>query len=688
MIALRLRCIIPVASHARAGLHVLLLALLAPAALQAADDYKFYAWLTLEPAPAVGEGWTVTRVEGDTSNSPSPSSDFEPIQKRLAIKQDMNQVTPPFKLTELPDQLSALDAKRTWLAPDSLQPQPGRQRVLLRYRNAATGFAVDVRVFGNDSAATSAPLPLGAGPGLSATHHAAGVEGNAAFARAVSDAATRALAVAQAQGLVPGGTPGDHNAIRNALQAEFLLQSTDKPDYRPNAPGGRAVGLRVQPVAIPRHIAIELTNWIALEKDWDAASIAALRQKRLKAQDELRDSLVPVPRDQHVLVTNPILQKWKDSPQARAVELTEDRYEGDTLTLRAVKPPSRQDYVVTLGIEYDATNGLMGGASAGVVHEKATHLELNVEFNEGADSSLAKGFLRWHPVKNPSGWTPKLEASAESRSNDRAFFGPALPGNTVAWEHWQARAGLTVKRDMPPAGAAGRKIRAGCSFSALLAHTDDKFETALPVADEPDTRWEINAAAHFAIPIGTEGRRLNVTARARIAQSLEDLGGHYDGSAGEARVTLSYVTAIGRMTWKAIAETRAGRIEGNAPLAGEFRAGGDEGWIRGLREGELAGREYRAHSFAAGPLLPFLSGAKDSGRPPVYLLGFVDAGRVREAPGAWRSAEGYGAALNLDEISIGGSKTAALTFGYAYSPASLADRRGSIFVRFDIPLDP
>lgn len=687
MIALRLRCIIPVTSGARAGLNVLLLALLAPAALHAADDYAFYAWLTLEAAPAAGEGWTVTQVEGDTSTSPSPSSDFEPIQKRMAIRQGMSRVTPPFKLSELTDKLSALDAKRNWLAPDSLQPQPGRQRVLLRYRNAAVGFTVDVRVFGNDSAATSSSVPLDPGQGLSATHRATGVEGNDAFARAVSDAATRALSVAQAHGLVPGGTPGDHDAIRNALQAEFLLRSTDNPDYRPNAPDGQAIGLLVQPVAIPRHIAVELTNWIALEKDWDAASIAALRRKRLKEEAELRDLLVPVPRGQHVLVTNDLLKRWKDTPQARAVELMEDRYEGDTLTLRAVKPPSRQDLVVALGFEYDATNGLVGGASAGIVHEKTAHLELNLEYKGGADSSVAKGFLRWKPRKKNSDWTPKLEASAESRSNDRAYFGQALSGNSMAWEHWQARTGLTLKRDMPPLSEVARKIRAGYSFSALLAHTDDEFETAIPVADEPDTRWEIKATTHFAVPIGREGTRLNVNAHARFTQSIERLGGHYDGRVGEARVSLSYVTVIGRMTWKAIAETRAGRVEGNAPLTGEFRAGGDEGWIRGLREGELTGREFRVHSFAAGPLLPFLSGAKDSGRPPVYLLGFVDTGRVRETAGAWRSAEGYGVALNLDDMGIGGGKTAALTFGYAYSPASLTDRHGSLFVRFDVPLD-
>jgi len=253
----------------------------------------------------------------------------------------------------------------------------------------------------------------------------------------------------------------------------------------------------------------------------------------------------------------------------------------------------------------------------------------------------------------------------------------------VSWEHWQARIGVTAKRE-----EINTRVKSVYALSASFVHSDDMFESATPVSENPDTAIELKAAGTFSRPLGKQGRRVNLTALARFAQSFESLGGHYGGRLGEGRLTADYTTPVHGRSWKIAATLRGGEIDGDLPLAGEFRAGGENGWLRGLREGEFSGRTYWAQSFSAGPELSFLSGGKDSGRPPVYLQCFADFGRVREASGSWQSLEGYGVALNLSDLPLDEKGlTGSLYLGYAYSPDSEADRHGSVFVRLDIPLE-
>jgi hypothetical protein len=129
-------------------------------------------------------------------------------------------------------------------------------------------------------------------------------------------------------------------------------------------------------------------------------------------------------------------------------------------------------------------------------------------------------------------------------------------------------------------------------------------------------------------------------------------------------------------------ELRGGTIHGRAPLTAEFRAGGDDGWIRGLREGELTGRKFSAASLTFGRDFSALLGKKAAEMKPTFEI-FHDHGRIDDSRGRQRTANGYGVALAV-RLPIGATR-ARISAGYAYSPESKLDRYGSSFVRVSMP---
>jgi hypothetical protein len=292
---------------------------------------------------------------------------------------------------------------------------------------------------------------------------------------------------------------------------------------------------------------------------------------------------------------------------------------------------------------------------------------------------------KWMPRKNVEGWSLAATATTGSRKNDEAHFGSTAGGDGVEWRRWMTDIGFTARRNTGEAEAGRWKSELSAGLHVI--HADDRFDSkAVPAAAElPDSLVELRTEWRLATLTSGAKHAFTLDARARVAESTKGLDGNYDYNLGEALFTAELVAgAGGHPAWQITATNRAGRLRGRAPLSQQFRAGGNDGWIRGLREGELIGTSYWAQSLAAGPDVSSLLGGGTEGKSPIFLLAFYDWGQVETDTKTWRTAQSYGMAVHLDKMPVGDA-TASLLLGYAYSPDSRADRHGSFFVRLDLP---
>ncbi len=129
---------------------------------------------------------------------------------------------------------------------------------------------------------------------------------------------------------------------------------------------------------------------------------------------------------------------------------------------------------------------------------------------------------------------------------------------------------------------------------------------------------------------------------------------------------------------------RAGTMSGDTPYSALFRLGGNDG-VRGLEEAELTAESYLGSSQEAGVRVSRIipSFKQDT----VYLTIFHDWMRARRpdpAQAESTAAHGYGIALELERISVPGGKLGRFSFGYAYSPDSRLNKRGTIHAEFKL----
>lgn len=676
--------------------------------------YEIVAELALRHPGADATAWEVTDFTAQISIAGFPRAAIESTDPKFlrGIAKKLNEPRQPFPvpLATFVATLNQRDSAREWLAPDPAALHAGYQMILLRYRNRPQVVAIDVHLAGEDQAAPPAvvALPPSAPAALSVRFRPTPGRDVAQLQAAAMEAATTAANLAAAHGFVPGGSPGDANAIRDGLTNEFLFSGVrvGAQDYSVQTAMGRAVGLSVQPVFIPRRIVIELSNWAAEEDPtkWDQPSVDRLRARRHQRETAIREELGGVLPPEDSLVTAPRLAEWQRSAPGRKYSIAPLRYEDDTLVLGASDYVDRNDYVATVGAAYTATDGVQGTASARVVHDRRVHFEVDADGTRGAQSDSASATLRWAPKQPVAGWKFTSDGRFETMRRDEALFGDATVGGTpVGWRHWcgslAANASFGAAMPAPTKGRWPSMV----ALTLQLARTDDAFSLApapsgtplppspTPVASTtsgvPDNTLELKGSWRTATLLGADGAtEFHLGAQLRLAQALAGAGSAFDYRLGELQVAASATLPLAGHPWKVAATTRLGRSHGALPLAALFRAGGDQGWIRGLREGELAGRDYWAQSLAAGPDVTALLGhGAAAGGPRAFLLAFADVGSVRGLAGRWVSAQGYGVAANLAGLPISDGVAADLYVGYAYSPQSQLDRHGAVFVRLDLP---
>ncbi len=658
--------------------------------VKAADDvFNLQVDLQLGPAPAGGDERQVVGFTASQNTGGFAGASFEnnEVLKSVVRKLNPPKLRLPVALDHLIAALQTLDNNdgRIWLGVSSFSPTDDFPRVLISYRYEKKPFVIDVHLQNEDVASTPATVVLPTTPEVSVLYRGTPLSTASSLAVAASNAGKTALGIALRQGLVVGGAPGDIDAIRRSLTETFLIPVPNKAqEYRASTSGGVAIGVVVNPVFVPKTISIELDGWKVYEAHQSAGIAARLKAKREVHEGEIREELASLLPSQQSLITATDVVTWQKSELGQKYGLSPLRYENENLVLSAADFASVDTYAFDIGASYDATDGVQGVGSARVLHDKRTHLELGVEVSAGAKAESETVNARWMPQKNIAGWSLIATATAGSHKNDESHFGTTAGGEGIEWRRWITDVGFTAQRNRgdPETG----RWKSGVSAGLHLVHTDDRFDaTAVPAAiQQPDSYAEAAGEWEVATLVGPSKHTLILDSRARFAQSTKDLGGNYDYDLSEAIVTGSLTAGGDRPRWKITTTIRGGRLRGAAPLGRQFRAGGNDGWIRGLQEGELIGSKYWAQSFAVGPDISSLLGGITEGKGPIFLQVFYDWGRVATDSHAWRTAQGYGVSVLLDKMPVG-TVTAALSLGYAYSPESRVDRRGSFFVHLDFP---
>ena len=671
-----------------------LLTALTLARLQAAEEpFAVVVELNLQPPVPPASAWTVAGFTAQSSKSVFPQARFEQEGRLLSsISRRLRPVGAalPIDLERLMATIQRIDPDREWLPLDDFSPRAGFQFALLRYRLRSKPFTIRVHPAGQDSAAPEHEQIVPVVPPVRAVYRAnPSLAAVPAFAAAIERAAGEGLGIAQRHGLIAGSASGDTRKIRIDLEGHFRLVGLAGTalNYRVEEMQGQAVGLTLEPVIIPQRIEIELGNWAAEEARYGPATAERLRAKRLERQQEIHAEFSGIFPTDVTLVTAETIAQWRDSAPGRRYGIAPVRYERDALVLNAADFLSRTQTTLVVGAAYGATDGLQGTASVRLMHERRTHLDLELDASAGEKAQATSARLGWFPVNRIAGWKITTDGSLDAFRHRRAYFSETVEKEPVRWEQWRGNLGVTLSRSAgePEAGA----WKSGISAALHLIHTDDTIvaDEALPAdAALPDSLVELQVEWRTQTILTERRDRLGFHARLELSESVELLGGNYEYHRVDVQIGGQWITdpTQGR-SWKFVATTRAGRLSGRAPLSRQFRAGGDEGWIRGLREGELTGSAYWSHSFAAGPEISSLLGRDSAGRPPAYLLAFWDGGEVRDEADRRRRAQGYGVALNLDDLPVGEGLTASLFLGYAYSPDSRADRHGAFFIRLDLP---
>ncbi|ACB73653.1 hypothetical protein Oter_0363 [Opitutus terrae PB90-1] len=650
--------------------------------------------VTLDPGAGGEPGAAgVLRLDPQTSVVARDDVRFETLPALKAAKETLTrvQVPPGTSLDGLAHVIQEQDSAREWLGWLMLRPSPRFPRVCLLYRARAQPFTIELHVRGEQPDAPPVTRALPDNPGVLVSYRGTPDSPVALLAPGVLTAAAQAWQIARANGYLPDGPPGDKVAISAQLQDAFLLGVPNPGEevYSAQEKSGRALGLRVQPVFVPREIRVELTHWRALEAGEPPAIAAQLARKRTAREAAIRTRLAPHLPAAYGLVTPAMVESWRATPVGREFEVSATRYEDETLVLGAIDAYSTQRIIAEIGVTYGATEGLQGTGQVEVVHEHRTHLEAGVEASYGDEADAQAARFAWRPRQPVGDWELNVAGSASARRDRAALFGTATTTRPVDWRRWVADVGFTARQRVaePEPG----RWTSAASAGIHLVHADDAFAVAAAVpagVAQPDSRVELKAEWRAATLLRASGHRLEMSTQLRLAQASEALAGNYDYGLGDVAVNASLVTArAAGPRWKLMSTTRVGRLRGDAPLGQLFRAGGDEGWIRGLQEGELAGRSYWAQSFAAGPDIAALLGRdEDTGgdRRAIFLLAFYDVGEVEDATRGWRSAQGMGVAAHLADLPLGPQK-GALTLGYAYSPDSAQEPHGAVFVRFELP---
>lgn len=657
------------------------------------------AELKLERSPSEAGGWVITdfTAQGGVV-ADFPNAHYEDrsgiFLRRISDKLNKPpRFSFPLRLAALTSALQEKDPTREWLPVEIPSPREGYQFVLLHYRNRSEAFTVAIQIQGENPTAPLATLAIQLAPAVEANYHPTAALDPMRLQDAIAQAAGQALALAQSQGLVPGGALGDPHAIENALTDRFRLEGVRDTgvNYSAGAREGRAVSLNVQPVYIPAKIAIELANWAQLEDatKWDAPSIARLERKRHARESAIREELAGVLPNQATLVTRPLVAQWQNTELGKRYALAPVRYEQDTLVLGATDLTSRQDYEATVGASYGSTDGLQGTGGFHFSHARQLQLKMDATASYGSRARAFSGAVQAAPAQPVPGWTLNADGNFALERRDEAYFGPATPNTPLRWKTARGSAGFTATHEGDNGPPAAGKWAITTAFGLHATHTDDDFAastTLPPVSDQPDSSLELKASARAATLLPGGKTKLRLSGQLRFAHALREFGGNYDYRLGEGELRAGAIRgAKPGHAWKISATTRAGRLDGLAPLSAQFRAGGDEGWIRGLREGELTGREYWAQSLAIGPEISALLGDPAAGGPTAFLLAGADYGQVRTPNGPRQSAHGYSLVVNLDAMPVAANVTADLSLGYAYSPDSRVDRHGAFFVRLDLP---
>lgn len=639
---------------------------------------------TLEPTP---QGLRVTRFSLLTSPAAVPAG-HTPYPQIAALKDKIAQ-NAPWPSVLLKDFFSAIKNRLTdyeWSDPKLPTPPARRVVMLLVEKSLAPELKVGFPGAPSPTMRQVEEKTLTTDTGIKVIIPALRAANAAEIESTAKQAGDLAWSLARAQGLALGvpADEGTRRAIEKVLRERFLvpLSAGDPPlEYgvrtESNAADSRVTGLIVHPVFVPARIIIELTNWKALETDdLTDGSRLALRQTRLKAERDLRQRLLALAPAGRQLVTNAEIKTWLESEVGREASLAPLRATRDALVLGATIPPTREDYVFSAGGSYSASDGAQGTASARYVYDAASHAEIGTDVSYGAEAREFKGDWSWNYAKGEL-WKRTWTGDVGWKQRDSALFG----GAPQDWRRWRGQTELVLNRSVPSADPHGwaRSWR----FTVAAVHTDDRFDNAPaalpPTGAGPDTNVSASFAGQFSQ--AGEDSEITWTTTARLARGLGFGGGDYRYTLADAKLTASLTRGAHPAAWRTQVELRGGTLSGEAPLATEFRAGGDEGWIRGLREGELAGRSFAAASLSTGPEISRLLGEK---APPAYLLAFCDYGRVKTALGP-RHASGFGVAVRLDQLPIGDGQPVAATLGYAYSPQSRLDPHGAVFVRIDLP---
>ncbi|WP_415908107.1 hypothetical protein [Oleiharenicola sp. Vm1] len=629
----------------------LLLCLLASLAAGLRADEAIYGYparWVLSPPDAQGLRVITRLVPLNANQSPVPEIPLEGAALN-EVKRILNQAKDridrqPLAENRLLDLLGSIDPSRQWRQVKTGVPGlPGT--VLIVYQHPAREFVVHLGIA--DHPGETQALPLSSGV---VARVGDGVLDEPELAAAALSAARQALAIAQQRGaesLAPMIAETEQDQLSRDLAARFQLPGLTVPQSkyllqgRPSGATLAASDLWVDPVFIPRRIAIELKNWKLEEVGQPPAVVRELQVQRAREEEKVRrqlDGVIPAGRQ---LVTTADVQRWTESPLGRRLSLAPLRQEDDVLVLEAATDVPRLAFVLSLGASYGATAGAQGTTSLHVVRDFHSHLDVSAEAAAGAEARSAKTALRWAPLRPVRGWTLSVDGSGEVRRQDEAYFGAATAAAPAAWRQGRGQLAARALR-VQDAQTTAAWARAWLA-QLTLAHTDDRFAgaaaPALATLDRPDTTLAATAEAEFKRT--TRSFALTLHPSLRAVRALSALDGGYDYRLAEAALTASAITSFGDLPWKLVAGARLGRIRGDSPASAAFRAGGDDGWIRGLREGEVAGARYHAQSFAVGPEVSRLLGEENSRRPSCSRssTGAACATPARGAPcaaPAWR----------------------------------------------------
>lgn len=220
-----------------------------------------------------------------------------------------------------------------------------------------------------------------------------------------------------------------------------------------------------------------------------------------------------------------------------------------------------------------------------------------------------------------------------------------------------------------PGSLHGLDLTGDLSASLVLGMTQE----------HPTGLWQLDSDVTFGCWLVDRGPDVSsATASTAVRRFF-----YSSGAGGGGILSGSYVELRGE----------AGRVGSVAPRVDFFRLGGDQ-WLRGMEDGELAGRSYWCVAIEGGPNLATLarllptSGTASSGPSApangraaaassplnnIYLYGTIEAGAVGGQQDAGtdfnpaRSAQSYGVGLRL----FGAIPNGTLAVGYARSRQAL-----------------